>query len=81
MRHYPFIVLCLSSLLSSGCAGLGLDPNSRFNPNRGEYHDESDIVAREGRGDQPKETAPDNMGSWLYSPKARSIFRNLGTED
>ena len=73
------VLLCLLSPLVSGCTMF--NPNSKWNVNRGDYHDESDLVGREGRGDQSIERAPDGMGSWLYSPKARAIQRNLGVED
>jgi hypothetical protein len=78
MRQIAFIWLSLLSSLASGCV---LDPNSGFNVNRGEYHDEYDVASKEGRSDQAVEKAPDGMGSWLYSPKARAIARNLGAED
>jgi hypothetical protein len=78
MRTIAFLLLGLTSLFASGCL---MDPNSRFNVNRGEYHDEYDMAGKEGRGDQGIEKAPDRMGSWLYSPKARAISRNLGEED
>ena len=50
MRLALLALLCLSVLLVSGCKMF--DPNSRLNPNRGEYHDEGDLVGKEGRGDQ-----------------------------
>ena len=78
MRLIALTLLCLFSLLASGCM---FDPNSRFNPNRGEFHDDSDLVGKEGRGDQDVERAPDKLGSIMYSPKARAITRNLGVED
>jgi len=79
MRLAPLALLCLAAPLFSGCKMF--DPESRLNPNRGEYHDEGDLVGKEGRGDQSIEPAPDKLGSWLYSPKARAINRNLGVED
>ena len=75
MRPILFLVLATSSLLASGCI---MDPNSRFNVNRGEYHDESDMVGKVGRGDTPAEKDVDPLGQWLYSPEARAINRNLG---
>jgi hypothetical protein len=51
--------------------------NTKLNVNRGEYHDEYDAVAKEGRG----ETDFDPMGDWLYSPEARAINRHLGVSE
>jgi hypothetical protein len=65
--------------LASGCKLF--DPNSKFNVNRGELHDENDLPGKIGRGDQEVEKSPDGLGKWLYSPKARQISHNLGTED
>jgi hypothetical protein len=79
MRPTALTIVCLATLLLPGCKMF--DPDSRFNPNRGEYHDEGDLVSKEGRSDQEIDHAPDKMGSWLYSPKARAISRNLGVED
>jgi hypothetical protein len=79
MRPKTLTLLCLATLFFSGCKTF--DPESKYNPNRGEYHDEGDLVGKEGRGDQEIDQAPDKMGSWLYSPKARAISRNLGVED
>ena len=78
MRQSTFFLLCLSSLVCSGCI---LDPNSRLNVNRGEYHDESDLVGKEGRGNTAAEKEVDPMGKWLYSPEYRAINRNLGVAD
>lgn len=77
MRSAAVMLVCLVPAVLCGC----LSPDSRFNVNRGEMHDEGDSVGREGRGDQPMEKAPDGMGSWLYSPKYREINRSLGVED
>ena len=79
MRPILLAVLCLSSLLFSGCSLL--DKNSWLNPNRGEFHDEGDAVSKAGRSDVPIEKAPDAMGNWLYSPQYRAIARNVGAED
>jgi hypothetical protein len=79
MRFVFLVILVLMMPMAAGCAVF--NPNSRWNVNRGEYHDDADLVGREGRGDQAVEKAPDGMGSWLYSPKARAINRNLGVED
>ena len=78
MRRAFFPMLCLS-LLAAGCSMFS--PNSRLNVNRGEYHDEADMVAKEGRAGQTMERAPDGLGQWLYDPKTRAINRNLGIED
>ena len=75
MRPIAFLMLAASSLFASGCI---LDPNSRFNVNRGEYHDENDMVGKVGRGDTAAEKEVDPMGRWLYSPEAQAINRNLG---
>ncbi len=78
MRQLVFLMLGLSSLFASGCL---LDPNSRFNVNRGEYHDEYDIASKEGRAGEEVEKEPDRLGRWLYSPKAQAIDRHLGVQD
>ena len=78
MRHSAFALLCLSSWLCSGCI---MDPNSRFNVNRGEFHDENDLVGKEGRGGTDPEKQVDPLGQWLYSPEYRAINRNLGVAD
>jgi hypothetical protein len=75
MRAILFLVLAASSLFASGCI---LDPNSRFNVNRGEHHDENDMVGKVGRGDTAAEKDVDPLGQWLYSPEHRAINRNLG---
>jgi len=75
MRQIAFVLLGVSTLLASGCI---LDPNSRFNVNRGEYHDEYDIAGKEGRAGSDSEKDVDPVGQWLYSPEARAINRNLG---
>ena len=79
MRPITLALICLTSMLHCGCAAF--NPDSKWNVNRGEYHDESDLVGKVGRGDQQLEKPPDGMGSWLYSPKARAIQHNLGVED
>lgn len=79
MRLSVLIFLGLSALPFSGCQGL--NPNSKLNPNRGEYHDEWTEASKEGRSDQETEKPVDSMGSWIYSPKARAIFHSLGTDD
>jgi len=79
MRQSAFALLCLSSLLFPGCALLG--PDSKLNPNRGEYHDEFDSVGKEARGNEAREAQVDPLGQWLYSPEARAINRNLGVAD
>ena len=70
MRHHTALALCLLSVVSSGC--MSLDPNSKWNVNRGEYRDEWSLqwVSR-GISDQEPEKEPDGLGKWLYSPKAR----------
>ena len=78
MRYLACLVLGLASLLASGCI---LDPNSRLNVNRGDYHDEYDIAGKEGRAGSEGEKQIDPMGQWLYSPEARAINRNLGVSD
>jgi hypothetical protein len=75
MRPIVCLLLAVLSLFVSGCL---LDPNSRFNVNRGEHHDENDMVGKVGRGDTAGEKDVDPMGQWLYSPEARAINRNLG---
>jgi hypothetical protein len=78
MRTTAILLLGLTSLFASGCL---MDPNSRFNVNRGEHHDEYDLASKEGRGGDAIEKEPDGLGKWLYSPKARAIDRHLGVED
>ena len=75
MRQSALALLCLSSLLCSGCI---LDPNSRLNVNRGDYHDENEAIGKEARSGTEPEKQVDPMGQWLYSPEYRSIMRNLG---
>jgi hypothetical protein len=79
MRRSALALLCLSSLLFPGCKML--DPDSKLNPNRGDYHDEYDAVGKEGRGNTEREKQVDPVGGWLYSPEARAINRNLGVAD
>ena len=79
MRLIALLLLSLLIPLSSGCKPL--DPNSKWNVNRGEYHDEYDIAGKEGRYGGEMEKEPDGLGKWLYSPKARAIDRHLGVED
>jgi hypothetical protein len=79
MRPIALVLLCLTSTFLCGCSAF--NPDSKWNVNRGEYHDESDLVGKVGRGDQQLEKPPDSMGNWMYSPKARAIQRNLGVED
>ena len=79
MRYLLLFPALLALLLVAGCKMF--DPDSKFNVNRGELHDENDLPGKVGRSDQEIERAPDKLGSWLYSPKARQISRNLGTED
>jgi len=79
MRLTALLSLCLASLLVSGCKVF--DPDSKYNVNRGELHDENDLPGKIGRGDQEVDRAPDGLGKWLYSPKARQISHNLGAED
>jgi hypothetical protein len=78
MRQSAFALLYLSSLFASGCI---LDPNSKLNVNRGEYHDEYDAVAKEGRGNTTSEEEVDPLGRWMYSPEAQSINRHLGVSN
>ena len=79
MRRTALLLSCLFAICGSGCAML--DPNSKLNPNRGEYHDEFDTVGKEGRGNVEREKKIDPLGDWLYSPEARAINRNLGVAD
>jgi hypothetical protein len=75
MRRLILMLLCLSSLISSGCL---FDPNSRFNINRGTAHDEYDQVAKEARGNTESEKETDKLGDWMYSPEAKQINAHLG---
>ena len=79
MRLIALVVVCLTSMFLCGCSTF--NANSKWNVNRGEYHDENDLVGKVGRGDQQLEKPPDGLGSWMYSPKARAIQHNLGVED
>jgi len=80
MRDTFLILLGLSSLICSGCGTL--DPNSRFNVNRGEHHDEWEAGGVERRastsGLDHEDT--DGLDKWLYSPTYRAINRNLGVD-
>jgi hypothetical protein len=78
MRLLALALLSVPVLSFSGCKPL--DPNSKWNVNRGEYHDEYDIASKEGRNGEEIEKEPDGLGKWLYSPKARAIDRHLGVE-
>ncbi len=79
MRLIALLLLSLPALLFCGCKPL--DPNSKWNVNRGEYHDEYDIASKEGRAGEEVEKEPDRLGRWLYSPKAQAIDRHLGIQD
>jgi hypothetical protein len=59
---------------------MSMDPNSKWNVNRGEYHDEWNQVGSERNSDQEPEKEPDGLGKWLYSPKARAIFKSTGSD-
>jgi len=49
-----------------------------YNPK--DYHDEFDVVGKEGRGHQEMEHESDAFTKWIQSPKARNIERNLGID-
>jgi hypothetical protein len=59
---------------------MGLNPNSKWNVNRGEYRDEWDTVGVERNAAEEPEKEPDGLGKWLYSPKARAIFKSTGSD-
>ncbi|HLJ12161.1 MAG TPA: hypothetical protein VKU82_13290 [Planctomycetaceae bacterium] len=76
MRRIALLALCLASTLLSGC-----DPNSRFNVNRGDYHDEWDAPGQDGRAGQGLDHEDvDGLDKWLHSPKERAINRDLGID-
>jgi hypothetical protein len=78
MRRHIAISLGLVSVVCSGC--MSLDPNSKLNVNRGEYRDEWNMAGAERNADQEPEKEPDGLGKWLYSPKARAIFKSTGSD-
>jgi hypothetical protein len=56
-----------------------MNPDSRFNVNRGTYSDE--YTVKEARSTQGLEHEDmEGADNWLYSPKARAINRNLGVD-
>jgi hypothetical protein len=72
------LVWCLLTLLASGCSML--DPNSRFNVNRGTFTDEY-MVHKEARStDALEHEDMEGADQWLLSPKARAINRDLGVD-
>lgn len=78
MRRSFLAVWLLLPVLCAGCGSL--DPNSRFNVNRGSYSDEY-LVRKEARGaSQLEHEDVDGLDGWLYSPKARAINRDLGID-
>ena len=57
-----------------------LDPNSRFNVNRGTYSDEY-MVHKDARGTEAMDHEDvDGMDKWLHSPKYRAIMSDLGVD-
>ena len=79
MRIFALLVLGSSILSSVGCTML--DPNNRFNVNRGEINDEYSVVRKEGRGTEvPEKENNDGLDNWLYSPTYRAINKNLGVD-
>jgi hypothetical protein len=78
MRRHAALALCLISVVCSGC--MSLNPDSKLNVNRGEYRDEWNVVGAERNADQEPEKEPDGLGKWLYSPKARAIFKSTGSD-
>jgi hypothetical protein len=48
MRYPMLFLVSLALVLNSGCRMF--DPDSKFNVNRGELHDENDEIGRIGRG-------------------------------
>jgi hypothetical protein len=57
-----------------------MDPNSRFNVNRGNYTDEF-MVRKEARSTEALEHEDmEGADNWLLSPKARAINRDLGVD-
>jgi len=84
MRHPTriavLITLGLPSLFGTGCSLL--NPNSKLNVNRGDYHDEWDGpgVERRSSGEGMDHEDADGADKWLYSPKYRAINRNLGVD-
>lgn len=57
-----------------------MDPNSRFNVNRGNYTDEY-MVHKEARSTEALEHEDvEGIDKWMLSPKARAINRDLGVD-
>jgi hypothetical protein len=84
MRHSmrPTVILLLGLLALIHCGCSMLDPNSKFNVNRGEHHDEWDGagVERRAMSDGLDHEDVDGLDKWLYSPTYRQINRNLGVD-
>jgi len=78
MRLTLRAVLCLSPFVLVGCGML--DPNSRLNVNRGNYHDEFLIGDEARAGEQKEKDYEDPLDYWVHSPKYRAINRDLGYE-
>jgi hypothetical protein len=78
MRRHIAFSMFLTSVVCSGC--MSLSPDSKWNVNRGEYHDEWNMAGAERNADQEPEKEPDGLGKWLYSPKARAIFKSTGSD-
>lgn len=78
MRRISLPVWCLLTLACSGCGTL--DPNNRFNVNRGNYSDEYMINKEARSGTQVDHEDVDGLDNWLYSPKHRAINRDLGVD-
>ena len=80
LRNTALLILGLSSLFDSGCSLL--NPNSKLNVNRGDYHDEWEAggVERRASTEGMEHEDTDGIDRWWYSPKYRAINRNLGID-
>jgi len=73
------IILGLSSMFQCGCSMI--NPNSKINVNRGDYHDEWDAGGVERRAtDGMEHEDAEGLDNWIHSPKYRAINRNLGLD-
>lgn len=82
MRRFLLILACCACGVLPGCQTMNrramseAERTESLNPK--DYHDEFDVVGREGRGHQAMEHESDGLTKWIESPKARAINRNLG---
>lgn len=79
MRPLSLMVCATLCLAGMGCHTMKPNPTDYDTANLDPETGESWSAGRQARAGQPVEKNTDGW-SW-YSPKARSIFRNLGVEE